>query len=55
MFRAAATERPQKRLGNAHELCDPIAHRQPLEAEVARQLGAQHRLVDEARRASVRV
>ena len=54
-LRAAAAEGPQHRLRDADELGDPVADRQPLHPERAGQLGAQHGLVDEARRPRMRV
>ncbi len=54
-LRAPAAERPQHRLGHADQLGDPVPDRQPLDPERPRQLGAQHGLVDEARRPRVRV
>ena len=54
-LRAPAAERPQHRLGDAHQIGDPVADRQPFKSESSGQLRAQDGLVDEARRPRVRV
>ena len=52
---APPAERPHHVSRHTDDLRDPLPHRRPLDAELARQLTAQHRLVDEARRPRVRI
>lgn len=50
-----ATEQPAHIGRYAGQLRDPVAYRRPLDAERPRQLAAQHRLIDPARRGGVAV
>ncbi len=54
-LRAPAAERPQHRLRDADQIGDPVPRRQPFQPERSGQLGAEHGLVDEARRPRVRI
>ena len=54
-LRPPPAERPHHGPRHADDLGDPTPHRRPLDADRPRQLAAQHRLVDEARRPRLRV